>query len=82
VAGVITSFLGMPNTIRNTLTQELLEEKYFIASKTSLSNYSFFMEINQNNIEEALKTDNENVCRITDDGFYFNPDSALEIYYI
>jgi dihydroorotase len=77
VAGGITSFMDMPNTIPNTLTQELLEEKYVAASKTSLANYSFFMGINQNNLEEALKTDNENVCGITDDGLYFNNDEGI-----
>lgn len=77
VAGGITSFMEMPNTIPNTLTQELLEEKYTIASKKSLANYSFFMGINQNNLEEALKTDNENVCGITDDGLYFNNDEGI-----
>lgn len=77
LAGGITSFMDMPNTIPNTLTQELLEEKYVEASKTSLANYSFFMGINQNNLEEALKTDNENVCGITDDGLYFNNDEGI-----
>lgn len=77
VAGGITSFMDMPNTIPNTLTQELLEEKYQIASKSSLANYSFFMGINQHNLEEALKTDNENVCGITDDGLYFNNDEGI-----
>lgn len=77
VAGGITSFMEMPNTIPNTLTQELLEEKYAIASKTSLANYSFFMGINQNNLEEALKTNNEKVCGITDDGLYFNNDKGI-----
>ena len=77
VAGGITSFMEMPNTIPNTLTQELLEEKYTIASTTSLANYSFFMGINQNNLEEALKTDNENICGITDDGLYFNNDEGI-----
>ena len=77
VAGGITSFMEMPNTIPNTLTQELLEEKYAIASKTSLANYSFFMVINQNNLEEALKTNNEKVCGITDDGLYFNNDEGI-----
>ncbi len=77
VAGGITSFMEMPNTIPNTLTPELLEEKYAIASKTSLANYSFFMGINQNNLEEALKTNNENVCGITDDGLYFNNDEGI-----
>lgn len=77
VAGGITSFMEMPNTIPNTLTQELLEEKYVAASKTSLANYSFFMGINQNNLEEALKTNNETVCGITDDGLYFNNDEGI-----
>jgi dihydroorotase len=77
VAGGITSFMEMPNTIPNTLTQQLLEEKYSIAAKTSVANYSFFMGINQNNLEEALKTDNENVCGITDDGLYFNNDEGI-----
>jgi dihydroorotase len=54
-----------------------LEEKYAIAAKKSLANYSFFMGINQNNLEEALKTDNENVCGITDDGLYFNNDEGI-----
>ncbi|MBK9641064.1 MAG: dihydroorotase [Saprospiraceae bacterium] len=77
VAGGITSFMEMPNTIPNTLTQKLLEEKYQIASKTALANYSFFMGINQYNLEEALKTDNENVCGVTDDGLYFNNDEGI-----
>jgi dihydroorotase len=77
VAGGITSFMEMPNTIPNTLTQNLLEEKYIRASKTSLANYSFFMGINQNNLEEALKTNNENVCGLTDDGLYFNNDEGI-----
>ena len=77
VAGGITSFMDMPNTIPNTLTQELLEEKYELASRSSVANYSFFMGINQNNLEEALKTNNENVCGITDDGLYFNNDEGI-----
>jgi len=77
VAGGITSFMDMPNTIPNTLTQALLEEKYAMASKTAAANYSFFMGINQNNLEEALKTNNETVCGITDDGLYFNNDEGI-----
>ena len=77
VAGGITSFMDMPNTVPNTLTQQLLEEKYASASKDSLANYSFFMGINQDNLEEALKTDNENVCGITDDGLYFSNDKGI-----
>jgi len=64
VAGGITSFMEMPNTIPNTLTQELLEEKYQVAARKSLANFSFFMGVSNNNIEEVLKTNPENVCGI------------------
>lgn len=55
VAGGVTSFMEMPNTIPNALTGELLEEKYLIAKNTSLANYSFFMGVSNNNAEEVLK---------------------------
>ena len=77
VAGGITSFMDMPNTIPHVLTQELLQEKYEIASRKSLANYSFFMGINRDNLEEALKTDTENVCGITDDGLYFTNNEGI-----
>lgn len=64
VAGGITSFMEMPNTVPNTLTQELLEDKYRIASERSLANYSFFMGASNDNIDEVLKTDPRNVCGI------------------
>ena len=64
VAGGITSFMEMPNTIPNTLTIELLEEKYQRASAVSLANYSFFMGASNNNLEEVLKVDPERVCGV------------------
>lgn len=64
VAGGITSFMEMPNTVPNTLTQDLLEEKYRIAAKKSLANYSFYMGAGNDNLEEVLKTDPKNVCGI------------------
>jgi len=64
VAGGITSYMEMPNTIPNTLTQELLEEKYKRASQVSLANYSFFMGASNDNIEEVLKTNPKNVCGV------------------
>lgn len=64
VAGGITSYMEMPNTIPNTITQQLLEEKYQIASGTSLANYSFFMGATNDNLEEVLKTDPRQVCGI------------------
>ena len=55
VAGGVTSFMEMPNTIPNTLTINLLEDKYNIAAQTSLANYSFFMGVSNTNAEEVLK---------------------------
>lgn len=64
VAGGITSYMEMPNTIPNTLTQKLLEEKYQRASQVSLANYSFFMGVSNSNSEEVLRTDPKTVCGI------------------
>jgi dihydroorotase len=64
VAGGVTSFMEMPNTKPPALTQELLQDKYDIAAKTSPANYSFFMGASNENIEEVLKTDPRHVCGI------------------
>jgi len=66
VAGGVTSFMEMPNTIPNALTQELLEDKYKIASKDSLANYSFFMGCSNANTDEVLKTNDKkkDVCGV------------------
>ena len=64
VVGGITSFMEMPNTVPNTLTQELLENKYQVASEKSLANYSFFMGASNDNLEEVLKTNPQNVCGV------------------
>ncbi len=64
IAGGITSFMEMPNTVPNALTQELLQDKYDIAAKNSPANYSFFMGASNDNIEEVLKTDPKNVCGV------------------
>ena len=64
VAGGITSFMEMPNTVPQALTQELLADKYEIAKNGSLANYSFFMGASNDNIEEVLKTDRKNVCGV------------------
>lgn len=64
VAGGITSFMEMPNTVPNALTQELLEDKYQIASNSSIANYSFFMGASNDNIDEVLKTDGKSVCGV------------------
>ena len=56
VAGGITTFMEMPNTVPNALTQELLQDKYDIAAKTSAANYSFFMGASNDNVEEVHDT--------------------------
>jgi len=62
VAGGITSFIEQPNTVPNAITQELLEDKYQIAAKSSYANYSFMMGGTNDNLEEILKTNPKNVA--------------------
>ena len=66
IAGGVTSFMEMPNTVPNALTQKLLEEKYSIASQHSLANYSFYMGVGNTNIDEVLRTNEKkkDVCGI------------------
>ncbi|MDX1913763.1 MAG: dihydroorotase [Saprospiraceae bacterium] len=64
VAGGVTSFMEMPNVNPPSVTQELLEEKYRIAARTSLANYSFYMGATNDNLEEVLRTNRDNVCGI------------------
>jgi dihydroorotase len=56
VAGGVTSFMEMPNTVPPAFTHELLEQKYGIAKNNSLANYSFYMGTSNDNIDEVLKT--------------------------
>ncbi|MGB1293937.1 MAG: dihydroorotase [Flavobacteriales bacterium] len=63
-AGGITTFMEMPNTVPQALTQDLLQDKYDIAEKTSFTNYSFFMGASNDNIDEVLKTNPKNVAGI------------------
>jgi len=66
LAGGVTSFMEMPNTQPPAFTHELLEDKYQIAARTSLGNYSFFMGTSNDNIDEVLKTNEKkrDVCGI------------------
>ncbi len=64
LAGGITSFMEMPNTNPQSLTQELLQAKYDIAAANSPVNYSFFMGASNENLEEVLKTDPKKVCGV------------------
>jgi dihydroorotase len=66
VAGGVTSFMEMPNTVPPVFTQQLLEDKYAIANQTSLANYSFFMGTGNDNLEEVLRTNDKrnDVCGV------------------
>ncbi|SIN94757.1 dihydroorotase [Algoriphagus halophilus] len=64
VAGGTTTYMEMPNTIPQSTTIELLEEKYKRASEVSLANYSFFFGATNDNLEEILKVDPSNVCGV------------------
>lgn len=66
VAGGVTSFMEMPNTVPNALTASLLEDKYQIASQNSLANYSFFMGVSNDNADEVLRMNNRknDVCGV------------------
>lgn len=66
VAGGVTSFMEMPNTVPPAFTHELLEQKYAIAAGHSLANYSFYMGTSNDNADEALRTNQrkQDVCGI------------------
>lgn len=89
VAGGVTSFIDMPNTLPNILTEELLEEKYEIASKKSLANYSFFLGVSGANVDDVIKLDTTKFIGVSDDGLYFsgkgniladNPDTLEKLF--
>lgn len=87
IAGGVTSFIEQPNTVPNAVTQELLEEKYQIASEKSFANYSFSMGGTNDNLEEVLKTNPKNVAAIklflgssTGNMLVDNPDTLEEIF--
>lgn len=64
VAGGVTSFMDMPNTVPQTLTQDLLQQKFDLAAEKSWANYSFYLGATNDNLQEVLKTDPKKVCGI------------------
>ena len=64
VAGGITSFMEMPNTVPQSLTQELLQDKYDRAAEVSPANYSFYMGASNGNLDQVLRTDPRTVCGV------------------
>jgi len=71
-AGGVTSFIDMPNTVPNVLTNELLNQKYEIAATHSAINYGFAMGITASNMDVLLAGDTKQYLMITDDGLYFS----------
>jgi dihydroorotase len=64
VAGGVTSFMDMPNTDPQATTLRILEEKYNLASKKSLANYSFFLGATNENLKEIEKADPAKICGV------------------
>ena len=64
IAGGITTFIEMPNTVPQATTQDLLEDKFKIAAEDSYANYSFMFGGTNDNLEELLKTDPKKVAGI------------------
>lgn len=64
VAGGITSFMEMPNTLPKAVTQKELEAKFKLGQEKSLANFSFYMGTTNDNLDEVLATDPKNVCGI------------------
>jgi len=62
VAGGVTSYMEMPNTMPLTITIEALEDKYKLGAERSFANYSFYMGATNTNLDELLKVDPRKVC--------------------
>ncbi|UQD55319.1 dihydroorotase [Flavobacterium sp. K5-23] len=77
VSGGTTSFIGMPNTVPNVLTTEILDEKFSIASEKSWANFSFFLGVNNDNLDEVLEMDTTQFIGVSDDGLYFTKKGNL-----
>jgi dihydroorotase len=87
VAGGITSFMEMPNTVPSAVTIEKLEEKYAIAAQSSLANYSFYLGSTNSNIEEIKRLNPEKICGVkifmgssTGDMLVDNPKALEDIF--
>ncbi|HSV88594.1 MAG TPA: dihydroorotase, partial [Bacteroidales bacterium] len=77
VAGGVTSYLDMPNTRPNVLSDSELEEKIELAKQKSLANFGFFMGVNDQNIDQICKTDTSRYFAVSDDGLYFSGKGNL-----
>lgn len=77
VAGGVTSYIDMPNTVPNVLSMSVLDEKYALAAQKSLANYGFFLGVNGDNLDEVIQTDTSKLLGVSDDGLYFTKKGNL-----
>jgi len=77
VAGGTTSFIDMPNTVPNILDVDSLNQKYTLAAEKSLANFSFFLGVNGDNIDEVTALDTTQFIGVSDDGLYFTKKGNL-----
>ncbi len=77
IAGGVTSFIDMPNTIPNVLSMDGLGDKYALAAEKSLANYGFFLGVNGDNLDEVIATDTSHLLAVSDDGLYFTKKGNL-----
>lgn len=77
VAGGVTSFIDMPNTVPNVLSMEILDEKYRLAAEKSLANFGFFLGVNADNIDTVIQLDTSRLLAVSDDGLYFTKKGNL-----
>lgn len=77
IAGGTTSFIDMPNTVPNVLSMAILNQKYKIAAQKSLANFSFFLGVNGDNLDEVIQTNTSHLLGVSDDGLYFTKKGNL-----
>ena len=77
VAGGVTSYFDMPNTIPNATTRRAVEGKFSLACHNSFANYFFYIGIQAQHIDEVMKADYNRIPAITDDGLYFTNAKSL-----
>ncbi|MFP4524952.1 MAG: dihydroorotase [Bacteroidales bacterium] len=64
IAGGVTSFMEMPNTVPQTINHVRLEEKFALAKENSFANYSFYLGATNENIEEIVKSNPSEICGV------------------
>lgn len=77
IAGGVTSFMDMPNTIPNTISRIELAKKYELAAERSFANFGFYFGVTNDNIDELTQLSVNECCAVTDDGLYFTNKESL-----